>query len=508
MAKVVFQKRPWWQLLDDKLNIDGTVFVAAFFGLLLGAAFLSANWFMLLSVVLVPIAIQAVIKNTMIVFLIWIGSTPILSNFVRIEMGAGVPDITLNRIAALLLIMTLLFQVAVKMRPMISFKPIEWVMIAIILLFVPAIYRAEDPIQGAQLIFDHIATPMIVFFLAKNLLTGKQDIRPLIWTLGIVTLYCAVLGFQEHFTEYSFFTETGELTWQNEDLADRIQGPFSTPQILGTVMMGGVVFFFYRMIDSIRLWERLASFAILVIHSMVTYWTYRRSVWMGYFATLVFLGLVERRFRKPLMIIVAIALVMMAVNWNRIYESSVFQDRVANSRTVNDRYITWITSYEIAKEFPVFGTGLGWFKFYYEKHFTFYGDTVTTDFAHGIASSHNSYIQLWVEAGVIVLIPYMLMLWMFLYRVYQLLWKRLIHPNIGWMEIMVFVGLFVTQYVQALTTDQVFHAQYGAILIFLLGGVLFQDCKPGPNAGSRMIFPPVPDDPEIPSRLPPPRSNG
>ncbi len=504
MPKVVFQQRPWWRRLDDKLNMDGTVFMAVFFGLLLSGAFLSGSWFMLISVALVPIALQAVIKNTMIVFLIWIGSSPILSNFVRVEMGAGVPDITLNRVAALLLIMTLLFQVAVKMRRMFTFKPIEWMMISIVLLLVPAIVRGEDPIQASQLIFDHIVTPMIVFFLAKNLLTGRQDIRPLIWTLGIVTLYCAVLGFQEHYTEYSLFTETGELTWQNEDLADRIQGPFQTPQILGTVMMGGVVFFFYMMIDSKKLWERTASFAILVIHSMVTYWTYRRSVWMGYFATLVFLGLVEKRFRKPLAIMLIIALLAMLANWNRIYDSAVFQERLANSRTVNDRYIVWMTSWEIAKEFPVFGTGIGWFRFYYEKHFTFFGNTVTTDFAHGIASSHNSYIHLWVEGGVVVLVPYMVMLWMFVWRVYQLLSRRLVHPNIGLMEIMVFVGLFTTQYVQALTTDQVFHAQYGAILIFLLGGVLFQDCVPGPNAGSRrLILPDMDSDAESPGSLPP-----
>ncbi len=483
MAKVVFQKRPWWQRLDDAIPINASLLMAAFFGLLLAAAFNTGSWITLLSVALVPIILHAVIKNTMLVFLVWIGSTPILTNFVRVDMGAGIPDITFNRVAALLLIMVLGYQLAIKMRSMTQFKPVEWVMIAIILLLLPAVFRAEDPIKAAQLAFDHILTPMIVFFLAKNLLTGKKDIRPLIWTLGIVTLYCAVLGFQEHFTEYSFFTESGELTWQNEDMADRIQGPFSTPQILGTVMMGGVVFFFYQMFDTKNFWARAASLSILIIHSMVTYWTYRRSVWMGYFATLALLGIVEKRFRKPLVILIILAVVMMVANWNRIYESSVFQSRLANSRTVNDRYVVWITSWEIAKEFPLFGTGLGWFSFYYEKHFTFFGNTVTTDFAHGITSSHNSYIRLWVEGGPIVLIPYMAMLWMFTVRVFKLLTRRLIHPNIGMMEVMVFVGVFITQYLQALTTDQVFHAEYGAILIFLLAGVLFQDCRRGEKQG-------------------------
>jgi O-antigen ligase len=486
MAKVVFQKKPWWQRLDAAVPFNGSLLIAVLFGLLLGAAFFSGSLIQVLTVTLVPLVLHAVIKNTMLVFLIWIGSTPILSNFVRINLGAGIPDITFDRIAALLLIMVLLFQVAIKLRNLTRFHAVEWMMVALFLMMMPAIVRAYNPIQAAQQVFDHIWTPMIVFFLAKNLLTSKQDIRPLIWTLGIVTLYCAVLGFQEHYTEYSFFTASGKLNWQQEGMADRIQGPFSSPQILGTVMMGGVVFFFYLMFTAERMWARLFAMAILLIHSMVTYWTYRRSVWMGYFVTLAFLGIVEKRFRKPLMVLIGISIVMMALNWNRIYESSVFQQRLANSHTVNDRYVVWMTAWEIAKEFPLFGTGLGWFGHYYDKYFTFFGNTVTTDFAHDITSAHNSYIRLWVEGGPIVLIPYLGVMVMFVHRVIKLLTGQLIHRMIGKMEVMVFVGVFITQYVQALTTDQVFHAEYGAILIFLLGGVLFQECdrplKPGPGA--------------------------
>lgn len=478
MAKVVFQKRLWWQRLDAAIPFNGSLIIATLFGILLGAAFFSGSWVQMLAVAMIPLVIQAVIKNTMVVFLIWIGSTPILSNFIRVDMGAGIPDITFDRVASLVLIMVLLFQVAVKMRTLQRFHMVDWTMVAVFLMVLPAIFRAFDPIQAGQLVFDHILTPMIVFFLAKNLLTSKHEIRPLIWTLGIVTLYCAVLGFQEHFTEYSLFTPTGELSWRQEGMADRIQGPFSSPQILGTVMMGGVVFFFYQMFNAKRAWERVFALVILFIHSMVTYWTYRRSVWMGYFFTLAFLGIVEKRFRRPLILVIFAALVMMVMNWNQIYESSVFQDRLANSRTVNDRYIVWLTSWEIAKNYPIFGTGIGWFSVYYEKYFTFFGNTVTTDFAHGIRSAHNSYIRLWVEGGPVLLVPYLTMCVLFMVRVLKLLSGKLIHPTTGRMEVMVFVGLFVTQYVQALTTDQVFHAEYGAILIFLIGGVLFQDCIP------------------------------
>ncbi|MBM4118177.1 O-antigen ligase family protein [bacterium] len=476
MYRIVFQKPSRWRRLDEWLPFDPTLLVAAAVGALLGAAFFTGNWVQVAVVSLIPFVLYAVVKNTMVVFLIWIGSTPILSNFVRVNMGAGIPDITIDRVASLVLLMVLLFQVAIKARQLHRMVPMDWVMVAIFVMFLPCVFRGYDPITAGQQVFDQVITPFIVFFLAKNLLTSQREIRPLLWTLGVVTLYCAVLGFQEHFTEYSFFTATGELSWQQEGLADRIQGPFESPQVLGTVMVGGIVFFFYQMFNARNSLGRVLAFAILVIHTFVTYWTYRRSVWMGYFATLIFLGLVEKRFRRPLMVLLAVSFAVLALNWHIIAESSVFQDRLANSRTVNDRYVVWLTAWEMAKRFPLLGTGFGWFGHYYNRFFTFHGNTVTTEFAHGITSAHNSYIRIWVEGGPFLLIPYLLMLAMMVVRVWKLLSGRLIHPSAGRMEVMVFVGVFLTQYAQALTTDQIFHAEYSAILLFLITGVLFQDC--------------------------------
>jgi O-antigen ligase len=475
--RVVFQKPPLWRRLDAWLSFDGTLILAGLIGLLLGLAFFAGSWINVIVVAFIPFVLYAVVRNTMLVFLIWIGSTPIMTNFVRVDMGAGIPDITIDRVASVLLILVLLFQVALRMRSLHRMVPIDWVMVAIFVLFVPTVWRGVDPLTAGQQVFDQVLAPFIVFFLAKNLLTSQREIRPLVWTIGVVTLYCAVLGFQEHYTEFSFFTATGELTWQQEgDLADRIQGPFESPQVLGTVMVGGIVFFFYQMFNARRAWGKLAAFLILVIHTFVTYWTYRRSVWMGYLATMIFLGLVEKRFRRPLMVLIALSLVVAVVNWRHIAESSVVQERLANSRTVNDRMVVWTTAWEMAKDYPLFGTGHGWFGQYYEKYFTFRGNTVTTDFAHNITSAHNSYIRMWVEGGPLLVILYLLLLVMMMRRVTQLLTGRLIHPSMGRMEVMVFVGVFLTQYVQALTTDQIFHAEYSAILLFLLAGVLFQDC--------------------------------
>ncbi len=260
-------------------------------------------------------------------------------------------------------------------------------------------------------------------------------------------------------------------------MADRIQGPFQTPQVLGSVMVGGVVFFFYQVFNAKSLGFRAFSLIVLMIHTMVTYWTYRRSVWMGYLATLIFLGVIEKRFRRALILISVFVGFAIMLNWGTISDSNVFEERVANARTVNDRWVIWMTSWEIIKHYPLFGTGLGWFGLYYEKYFTFFGNTVSTSYAHDITSPHNSYIRLWVECGPFVVTTYIIMLGLMIRRVSRLLRGRETHPVAGQMEVMVFVGIFITQYVQALTTDLIFSGQYSAILLFLIAGVIFQKEK-------------------------------
>jgi len=485
MNRVIFSRPSLLGRLEGFSPVNASLALAALFTPLLALVFLGGSWMQVIVVAMLPFVFYALIRNTMIVFLIWIGTTPILSNFIRVNLGAGIPDITVNRIAALLLMVVLLFQIAIKMRSLQKMHPVDWSMLGVFLMMLPAVFRAVDPIQAGQQAFDNMITPFFVFFLSKNLITGRDEIRPLIWTLGFVTLYCAILGFQEHYTEYSFFTETHELYWQQEGLADRIQGPFESPQILGSVMVGGVVFFFYQFINARTKPMRLFSLIILIIHTFVTYWTYRRSVWMGYFATLIFLGMIEKRFRRPLLVLGILTGLALLANWQAISHSEIFERRVANARTVNDRVVVWMTSWEIIKHFPLFGTGLNWFGHYFQRYFTFFGHSVTTDYARDITSAHNSYVRLWVEGGPILLAPYAAMLIMMSKRAWDILRGHVLHPTVGKMETMVFVGVFLTQYVQALTTDIVFHGQYSAILIFLIAGVLFQECEKVPHS-SRM----------------------
>jgi len=472
MASILSKKRGLGDSFERLTSYNPIILMALFLGALLGLTFFQGAWIPIMVVLLVPFLFYAIVKNSMLVFLIWVGSTPILSNFVTVNLGAGIPDITINRIAVSILFFVLIIQVSTGSKKLQRVDVAEWLMVIIILMMMPGIMNGQRPIQAAQQIFDSIITPFIVYTLARNLITSHAQVRPLLWTIGIVTLYSATFGFYEHFTEHSLFTASGALNWQEEGIKDRIQGPFPSPSALGTVMVGGVVFFLYMFMNNKQLWIRLFATTVLVIHSTTIFWSYRRSVWMGFAATLILLTVFEKRVRKILLWITLFAAAYLIMDWQAISSSEVYNVRVANVRTVNDRWVIWLTSWEIIKSFPLFGCGFGNFGLYYDKFFTFFGNTVTTSYAHGIASTHNSYIRWWVEGGPMVTLVYLALLIVLARRLLLMVLGRLHHAFVGRTEVMVFLGLFVTQYVQALTTDMVFYTKYPGILIFLLAGVL------------------------------------
>lgn len=472
MPSILTGNQPIHKRLGGATPFNPIILMSMFLGGLIGVTFFGGEWIPILVVTMLPFLFYAIVRSSMLVFLIWIGATPILSNFVTVNMGAGIPDITINRIAASILFFVLVVQVATGAKKYQKVDVAEWLMVVIVLLMLPGILNGHRPIQAAQQIFDSIITPFIVYTLARNLITSREQVRPLLWTIGIVTLYSASFGFYEHFTEHSLFTASGMLNWQETGIQDRIQGPFPSPSALGTVMVGGVVFFLYMFINDRRFMVRLFATVVLIIHSTTIFWSYRRSVWMGFATTIFFLTILEKRVRTIVLWVALFTVTFLALNWGPITESEVYQVRFANVRTVNDRWVIWLTSWEIIKNYPLFGCGFGNFGLYYDKFFTFFGNTVTTSYAHNIASTHNSYIRWWVEGGPMVTLAYLALLGVFIKRLISYVTGRVKHAFVGRTEVMVFLGLFTTQYVQALTTDMVFYTKYPGILVFLLAGVL------------------------------------
>ena len=94
--------------------------------------------------------------------------------------------------------------------------------------------------------------------------------------------------------------------------------------------------------------------------------------------------------------------------------------------SINGRYLIWHTAYKMFKEKPLFGMGIGIFKMKY----LFYQAEVLEDlprylpYYRNAQESHNEYLQLLVELGILGLVSFLIIFYLFYKKIFNTLLKQ------------------------------------------------------------------------------------
>ena len=104
-----------------------------------------------------------------------------------------------------------------------------------------------------------------------------------------------------------------------------------------------------------------------------------------------------------------------------VAERALSTFEVAADPSINTRFLMWKVSFEMIKDKPIFGLGIGTFKY----HYLDYQSDYLIDYPNYIrnsgkaAEAHNEYLQIAAEIGIIGLISYLSIILTFYYIVYQ-----------------------------------------------------------------------------------------
>jgi len=123
--------------------------------------------------------------------------------------------------------------------------------------------------------------------------------------------------------------------------------------------------------------------------------------------------------KKGLIIIVICVLVVLSVGW---FGWEPIVERFEKIRTPQGeitelRLVVWQDSWNIIREFPIFGTGLGSYQYIYPRYRTIKGDAV-------LDHAHSDYIELLSDGGGIILILCSWFLFEVVFRSYTVLLNR------------------------------------------------------------------------------------
>lgn len=129
--------------------------------------------------------------------------------------------------------------------------------------------------------------------------------------------------------------------------------------------------------------------------------TFSRGGWLGFLASCVFFAVMMRKYKVVLTAVCGFIISLSCIPFLRQRALFTFSERGDASR-----FAIWQGAWEMIKDNPFFGKGLGTFMDYFPEF---------TD-GLGIQYAHNCYLQIWAEAGVFALGFFLIFLGIFFYQ--------------------------------------------------------------------------------------------
>ncbi|MHB0912200.1 MAG: O-antigen ligase family protein [Armatimonadota bacterium] len=371
---------------------------------------------MVLGIILLPLMMIKPFEA----FLVWLFLAPLLQGN-DIDLGRFIPNLTFDR-----LMLTIVFIIAVTQKLMsrksfgkprlldimlVSFLAICAANIVLTRVSMsserlfPAGALQKDIINTLQVYGDHYIYAFIVFYIIRMLVDTRRKAEILLTVLAATTLYLVPIGAYEHFTGITWFTANKELLWSD---VGRAAGPFRNPSVYGAVLAICFVIAIHRVFQSKTKVKKVGyGLGIMLIAAGIVF-TYTRAAWLAPVIAAIFMGLTYEGKRKAFGTwLLATTLILLLV-FPVIKHSAKYQSRIMDKGPVNARIVVYRNSISMLKSKPIFGYGVNNFDYYRWFHPVYVpgvGGAVGP-------TSHNTYMTILVETGLVGFLPYMCVLFM------------------------------------------------------------------------------------------------
>jgi len=290
-----------------------------------------------------------------------------------------------------------------------------------------SIFLGNNIIVGAGDYLNFIAY-IILFFITLNFIKSEKELNSLIKVLFvtslIVSLYTLIqyYGFDPYYDHLGKLTSTiGQKNWVSNYLA----------------MIFPIGFSYFLLENNKKIKLYYCIFLSILYTTLLI--CQSRGIWISITLTLVFafiiiykykIGSIFKNNKKWLISLLIVFLVITVIystenplNKSRltVAERALSTFEVAADPSINTRFLMWKVSFEMLKDKPIYGLGIGTFKY----HYLDYQADYLIDHPNYIrnsgkaAEAHNEYLQFAAEIGIIGLISFLSIIFTFYYIVYQ-----------------------------------------------------------------------------------------
>ncbi len=376
--------------------------VAAGAGLAFGAALSggAATW----PITLVGLAFYGllIVTHPLAGLLFWIVTAP-FSRFVYLDlvMGRGIPDLTLTRICAGLLLAVVVAQLAIgKVR----LPRLVWLDAAVLATLVgigASLPAAMGGLKQAVTGFgDAYLVPAIIYGLARLLVRERSQAEHVCTAFIALGVILTTVAVHEQLSGTVLFVYS-ERSWVYAKGIHKLAGLLGSPAFFAALMGMSAAFTAYRLAHARTLQSSLLYAGVLAYVGVGVYFTYNRAGYISLGLVLLLAALAWPRFRRVFVVAAVVGVAALAMSWNTVQQSAVVTERLSARGPVEYRLEIWGNAAHILAHNPIAGLGYGNFGRVYLKY------NPSWEYATVLPAPHNTVLEVAFNSGLLGVAPYL-----------------------------------------------------------------------------------------------------
>ena len=394
---------PVRRALTKALLVLGTLLlVAVALGLayVMGQRIAADEWPILVTATGIGTYIAVALVSPRHAFFLWLATAP-FARFVylNVELGRGIPNLTLTRIMTGVLAVLILAQAATGHRKLARLTWADLFLILFAFGGVISVPASVNPLKGTiTSFFDLVLVPIAVYFLARNLIATRRDLKSVMIVLMIVGSYLSFLATREQLTgDVWFYPENRSITYTRS--IRRVVGLLGNPAFIAIIIDMALPWTWYLFFNGKQ--RRPLYLAAIGLMMAGVFFCMNRSAWAGMLIAYVAMAMFMKRFRRVFLIMLVVAAIVGSIYWAFIVSSAAVQERLTAGAPVEYRLETWDIALKIVKDHPLLGIGYDSFFHYYKRYANW------NVYLRAVPTPHNTYLWIMLMGGVVALVPFL-----------------------------------------------------------------------------------------------------
>ena len=435
-------------------------------GALFGKTITSPDWQIVITAVGLSTYVIVALVNPLVGLFLWIATSPFARFlYLNISLGRGIPDLSLDRISAAIIFVLIFAQLAIRKRSLPRITLIDLLMVMFLIGSSISIPLAiAGPTATIQAYFDAQIAPLIVYFLAKNLVTNRRALRGFQVTLMLMAAYLAFLVIHEQLTGTILFYPAGRTIRYTAHIR-RVVGLLGNPAFFAMLLGMMLPFVSRNLVEARGKKTRLFYLVLTGAVLWAIYLCYNRAGWLAALLAMLFMSAFYPRFRRWFLPVLLVAGAVIGIFWGQISESYVVTERLTAEAPVEYRFNAIDIAFRMISSNLAFGRGYGNFGFLYAKYATDWTQTRV------LPAPHNTYINILVSSGLAGFIPYVA-IFVAIFAQGLLLWKRKFHHTMDRTLLVCMNGAVIVYAATIFFSDIVAVPYVTSVFYFIVGSVL------------------------------------